>query len=412
MYKSNRFYPGIIGCLVLISMNYLMDLNTFAAICPNNFIYSFDVAPEDSVKYIEISGTIKNNFQEPVDSVEITGHLKSGDKTVFSDYEGRYKIKVSKGDIDGDSLRLSYFRPDYYFSDTVLNLTRLADYKTLSVILFPKYKILLKGRLFAGSDPVSEVLVTVTHLTDTQFLRTLGCYYDDENYWNCLYNGMFKTEIITENPDDSIYLSFSKYGFKPQSYQLKFADYSGDIIKFKMKYADSIPDLPNNNLGFKISNPLGGDWYMGLSFYGKFNYKKLNRFRPGLEISLLTINQSITLITLPGADDTKFDTVYNSFFAGPSFLFYITKPHIRKLSTYLGSTFSLAFNGGNFVYQPFVGTRFFIDMRKSISIDLRYINFKLGVKEYTYVYNGNALSSTKEIGIEKIIFNLGFQINF
>src|SRR4030042_3840969 len=224
---------------------------------------------------------------------------------------------------------------------------------------------------------------------------------------------MFKTEIIADNPEDSIYLSFSKSGFKPQSYRLRFADYSGDILKFRMKYADTVPDLPGNNLSFKLSYPIGksSGWFLGLSLYSKLNYDMLNRLRPGMEITMSTCNRSISLNTLPGASETKFDTVYTNFFIGPSLLFFLTKPHIRRFSTYLGSTFSLALRGGEFVLQPFLGSRYFIDMRKSVCLDLRYISYGLNAKNYSFIYNGNAISDNEDISVKRILINIGIQIN-
>ena len=138
----------------------------------------------------------------------------------------------------------------------------------------------------------------------------------------------------------------------------------------------------------------------------------LSRFRPGLEITMSTHKRSISLSALPGASETKFDTVYTNFFIGPSFLFFLTKPHIRRFSTYFGSTFSLTFNGGEFVWQPFIGTRYFIDMRKSICLDFRYISYRLNAKNYTFNYLGNAIGENEEIGVDRILINIGVQINF
>ena len=367
---------------------------------------------QDTIRNIRISGIINNNFSEPVDSVKIEIHTKTFSTGGYSDDIGKFDFNLPVKLTKEDSIRLTFSRPDYYLLDTLLSLKDSIIYHPIQVIIYPKYKILLRGRLFAGSLPLENVNVTISHLTKVINLKTLGCYYDDENYWNCLYNGMFKTEIIADNPDDSINLVFSKVGFKTQTYSLKFSDYSGDVLNFRLKYADTIPTLPGNNLGLKLSNPFGGDWFVGLSYYGSIGGKFLNRLKPGFDVSMVTFNRSTPLNTLPGVSKSKFDTVYTSYFMGPSLLFYLTKPSARIFSTYLGSTFGLNINGGDFVYQPFIGTRFFIDMRKSFNIDVRLLNYNLDIKEYTFRYNGNALSNTHEKKIMKVQFNIGLQINF
>ncbi len=377
--------------------------------------YKRDSLLKDSLSVIEISGIIKNNFHEYIDSIEVLAvsdryrlHSYSNDTGLFT-----IKFPVEQGMIT-ENIHLSFQKYDYNTLDTNIVITYEGLPDKLNIILIPKYKILLKGRLFAGNTPVEDVDVNIRYRNESLQLKTLKCYTDEEKYWNCLYLGMFKTEIVADNPEDSVYLSFSKSGFKSQSYKLRFADYSGDILRFRMKYADTIPDLPGNNLSLKLSYPIGENsgWFLGLSFYGKLNYNTFNRIRPGLEISMSTRKRSVSMNTLPGTSETKFDTVYTDFFIGPSFLFFITKPHIRRFSTYLGSTFSLTLGGGEFVWQPFLGTRYYIDMRRSICLDFRYLSYKLNAKNYSFNYNGDAIGYNEEISVKRILANIGVQINF
>ncbi|MBN2613547.1 MAG: hypothetical protein JXB00_18470 [Bacteroidales bacterium] len=369
------------------------------------------IPPADSLTIV-IKGVIVNNFRETVDSVKISCFYSNGFHTVYSDKNGSFTLQLPASPAETDSVKLTLHRYDYHLYDTIVALKGPFPLILAEIVIFPKYKILLKGRVFAGSIPVEDVDVTIRHRNSIMTLKTLGCYYDHEDFWNCLYNGMFKTDIVTEDPNDSIEISFSKEGFRSQVHQLKFSEYTGDIMKYKLRYADTVPGLPGNNLALKISNPLDKDWFVGLSYYAWLKSPLFNRFRPGLEFSLMTINRTSTITTLPGAPDAEFDTVYTRYFAGPSFLFFVTKPYVRKFSTYLGTTFSLELTRGDFVLQPFIGTRFFIDMRKSLSIDLRYMGYSVDVVEYTFIYNGNALHSNKEIDFKKLLLNIGLQINF
>jgi hypothetical protein len=362
-----------------------------------------------------IEGLIENNFHEIIDNVEVLATTKDYSTRTYSDSSGLFTIKFpAESAITTKNIHLSFLRNDYHPLDTNIVIAKQGFIEKLNIILIPKFKILLKGRIFAGNTLLEDVNVNIRYQNESSQLKTMKCYTDEEKYWNCLYLGMFKTEIVTENPEDSIYLLFSKPGFKSQSYKLRFADYSGDILKFRMKYADTIPDLPFNNLNLKLTYPLGKNsgWFLGLSFYGRLNSPIFERFRPGMEISLSSHKRSTSLNTLPGVTETKFDTVYTSFFVGPSFLFYLTKPYIRRFSTYLGSTFSIALNRGEFVLQPFLGPRYFIDMRKSICLDFRYISYSLNAKKYTFTYNGNAAGINEIVNVKRMLINVGVQINF
>ncbi|MFO7658033.1 MAG: hypothetical protein R6W78_13300 [Bacteroidales bacterium] len=369
------------------------------------------VMPADTLN-ISIQGTILNNFREAVDSVKVSCFINNSFQSVFSERNGSFALSLPSDITVPDSLKITFYRYDYYPFDTIVSLKDQFHSQLLKVVILPKYKILLRGRIFAGSIPVEDVNVTIQHHDSIIAMKTLGCYYDDEDYWNCLYNGMFKSEIVTEDPEDSIEITFSKEGFRTQLHKIKFSEYQGEMIKYKLRYADTVPNLPGNNLVLKISNPLNKDWFIGFSYYACLNSPLFNRLRPGLEFSLMTINRKSFISTLPGATDAEFDTVYTRYFAGPSFLFYVTKPYIRKFSTYLGTTFSLEMTDGDFVLQPFIGTRFFIDMRRSLSIDLRYTGYKYNVVEYTFRYNGNAIASHKDIDLNRLLLNIGLQINF
>jgi hypothetical protein len=416
--KNYDCYRKAIVILILIASAVYAHGKTFSEHNPKenvNTILLRDSIPKDSLCVINIDGEIENVFHENVDSVMVVAIANEYSTQTYSDSKGLFAIELPvQSAIPVKSIRLSFLRYDYYTHDTIIFMNDQDYAEKLNIILKPKYKILLKGRLFAGNTLLEDANVSIRYRNESRHLRTMKCYTDEENYWNCLYLGMFKTEIVAENPQDSIYLSFSKPGFRSQSYKLRFADYSGDVLKFRMKYADTIPDLPHSNLNLKLTYPMGKNpgWFLGLSFYSRMNNKMLNRFRPGMEISLSSYKRSTSLNTLPGTPETRFDTIYTKFFIGPSFLFYLTKPDIRRFSTYIGSTFSIALDGGEFVMQPFLGTRYFIDMRRAICMDLRYISYSLSAKNYSFTYVGNATSSNEKINVKRILINIGVQIYF
>jgi hypothetical protein len=224
---------------------------------------------------------------------------------------------------------------------------------------------------------------------------------------------MFKSEIVAENPDDTIIMEFSKLGYKSQKHKLLFADYTGELAKYRMKYADTIPNLPDNNLGLKIAWPIGKEsgWFLGLSYYRLLGIYNFKRIATGLDVSIVTSNQSVEHETLPGNQES-FDSTYINGFAGPSVLLYLTKPYIRRFSTYVGCTFAFTFGSGEFTCQPLAGTRYFLDMNKSVSFDLRYLSYRLDVKRFNFNYLGQAENYFTSKLDERFIFNIGLQICF
>ena len=180
-----------------------------------------------------------------------------------------------------------------------------------------------------------------------------------------------------------------------------------------MKYADSIPDMPFNTFSLKLAYPFGREsgWFLGLSYYRLFKTGNFKRLAAGIDIDVLTLRETVKQNTFSGLE-TSFDTTYINGMAGPSLLFYLTKPNLRRFNTYIGSTFALTFSSAEFVYQPFAGVRFFIDMNKSISFDIRYLAYHFEAKGYRFNYLGNADSYIIKKTDERLILNLGLQICF
>jgi hypothetical protein len=380
---------------------------------PIFFVNAFAQENDTSLR-ICISGQALSIFNEPVDSIKVIAGTQNYKDSVYGDFNGFYKIIMpNEQGRRGRKMTLRYSRDDYKTFDTTLYYSFRDTGAYLEVKLIPKYKILVKGRVIAGNMPVENVEVAISHKKKTYRVKTLDCYYDDENYWNCLYQGMFKHEVVSDDPNDTIYLYFSKPGFKPAEYKFRFADYTGELVKYRIKYADSIPGLRDNSFNLKLAYPLssGSGWFLGGSYYRLIKIGKFRRLAPGIEVSMVTLNENIAHVTFSGLE-TSYDTTYITGMAGPSLLFYLTRPEIRRFCTYLGSTFAWSFNNAEFIYQPFAGVRFFLDMNKSVSVDLRYLSYHFDAKRYIFNYLGNADNYFINKSDERLLINLGLQICF
>jgi hypothetical protein len=394
-----------------------MNLNNYSDVIHYSSyrdIYHDSTIQNDTIPSPSITGQILNIFNEPVDSVLVIISLNDFKDSSYCDYNGLFNTYLPhEKSLPGAMINIMFINEDYRAYDTTFIYSGPEKLTLIKVKLYPKYKILVKGRIMAGHTAIEDVDVIISHNDNIYKLKTKSCYYDDEDYWNCLYQGMFKQEIVTENPDDTIFLHFSKSGYKEQEHNFRFADYSGELVKYKMNYADSIPNLPFNNFNLKLACPLGTEsgWFMGLSYYRLLKTFNIVRLATGIDIAVLTLREAVEQSTFSGLE-SSFDTTYVNILGGPSLLFYVTKPNIRKFNTYIGSTFAFKFSDAEFVYQPFAGIRFFLDMNKSISIDIRYLAYHFDAKRYRFNYLGRAYGYNVNISDDRVIINVGLQICF
>lgn len=359
-----------------------------------------------------IGGYISSIFHESVDSVKIVlwvdDHITD---SVFSDNGVFYFILKDIGSI----IDLSIAHPDFHPVDTTILFPESGTTTLVYVDMQPKYKILLRGRVYAGNMPLEGVKVTITHIDEVYRLSTLGCYYDKEDYWNCLFDGMFKINLSAENPLDSIYIQLSKEGMKTYNTGMTINEYSGGIMDFKMKYENTLPVVPLNNLNFKLSLPIlsfKDDWYVGLSYYHLLNASRLRRIALGIDANMYITNVSVTHNTFSGLEPSVVDSTYISAFAGPSLMVWLISPEIRKFSTYAGCTFAYNFSKPALVFQPYAGSRIFLDMNKAVSFEIRYCEYLTDVVQYVFNPYGSAFSYDVERTFQKIHVNLGIQITF
>jgi len=226
---------------------------------------------------------------------------------------------------------------------------------------------------------------------------------------------MFKQDITTDNPDDSIAIFLSMQGMRPRNYGLKISEYQGEVMELKMKYEANLPRVPLNNLNLKLSFPFlsaNSDWYVGLSYYRSVNLTKFRRLAFGVDGNIYITTISDSHITFDGLDMATTDSSYIDAFIGPSILFWFIRPERRFFSSYAGITGAINLSSPQLTLQPFIGTRLFLDMNKAISLEFRYTEYKTNITHYTFNPYGSAERDESEALLTKLNINLGIQIAF
>jgi hypothetical protein len=216
--------------------------------------------------YIILGGYVTSIYHEPIDKALICIQVEGKIIDSLITSVGLFRTSISS-EYFGKRLKLMVRNSEFHDYDTSFvwnNKITVVDY----INLIPRIKILLRGRVYGGSLPLSGVNVDIWHNKEELKTVTLDCYTDNEKYWNCLFLGMFKQELVADNPLDSIYLTFEKDGMKPMRLGMTIGDYSGEILDLKMKYASKLTrcylnDI-NLNFGFPYTTGLG-DWFVGLS---------------------------------------------------------------------------------------------------------------------------------------------------
>ncbi len=362
-----------------------------------------------------IGGYILNIYHESVDSADVTINIQGKKQKVLYPGNSLFFANMMQS-LKGKLIDISVQQPDYHAYDTSFVVNNNGP-SILLINLVPKYKILLRGRVYSGNVPLEGVNVEIRHGDKKYTMQTRGCFYDKDNYWNCLYDGMFKAELTTDDPNDSINISLQKKGMKPLHVGMKFKEYSGDVMDLKMKYQNRLPEIPLNDINLKLAFPFtstGKDWSVGVSYYRTLKIKDFDRIALGLDANALISVVEVSHPTFPGLKNSVSDSSYVTFFGGPAIQFWIIKPEVRKFSTYIGSAGTLQFDNKQFVAMPFIGTRFFLDMNKAFSLELRYISYNRNVIHYTFDPTG--LGSAKRFSVpmhyNEFFVNFGIQVVF
>ncbi len=360
-----------------------------------------------------IGGQVSSIFHEVIDDATVTIKIEGKHNDSVKITNGLFVIPFVYADKE-KLLDFHIMHPDYHPFDTSF-IVFGREPVVLSVKMVPKHKILLRGRVFAGNLPMEGANVEIIHEGNTHHLKTLGCFYDVEDYWNCLFDGMFKQELIADDLSDSINLMFTSRGMKPFQKGMTFSEYSGEIMQVKMKYASKLPEMPANNLNLKLGFPFATsdhDWFVDISYYRALNKTNLKRIAWGIDGSMYISAVSVSYPTLPNLEPARADSSYITGFIGPSALFWILSPDRRRFSTYAGCTFSVQLNNPQFVLHSFIGTRYFLDINKALSLEFRYSEYDRDVTHYVFNLYGDATHYTISEHFIKFHVSLGIQIVF
>jgi hypothetical protein len=316
-------------------------------------------------------------------------------------------------------IRISLAAANYHSFDTIIEWNNYLN-SPLILKIEPRYKISIRGRAFAGSLPVEEAKVEIIHNCDTFRTQTLSCYIDNENYWNCLYLGMFKHSLVFDRPEDTVYIAVSKEGFRTSILSFRCDSYDGTVLPIKLRYSKLLPQLYQNNIHLKISPPFLKNWMVSINYEHLLKIGNSKRVGFGLEGSMLISNITTNLSTFRNISDlpdtsyytAKFDSSYISTMLSPQVFFLVNNPQRRNFAVYSGMCFPYNFNEKKIQLQAFAGTSFYLDLNKALVIECRYISYGLDVAHYTFNAYGNATRYTLYESFNKIIINLGLKISF
>ena len=351
---------------------------------------------------------IKSQYRDFVDSAMVFINNN------HASYPGNgYYVVAFSGNSTSKNIKVKIDHPEYYILDTLISRSAIKDSRIV-LELKPKFKITLRGRVYTANTPLENVDVDILFLEDTLRVKTRDCYYDAEDYWNCLYHGMFKQDISVENPHDSVKVILHKPGYITQHYYIKFDEYNGQILNFRLDFDNYLPKVYRHNLSLKFTFPIisESNWFAGFCYLYTLKLNKFNRLALGAEGAIFVKDYQYTYATFNGAENAEVDTSYLLGFAGPSAVFWITNPQLRKFSLYTGASYSYMFSNSSMIFQPFIGGRMFIDLNKAISFDVRYLKYDLDVLNYNFNPYGKLESYMKTENYEDIMISIGLHIGF
>ncbi len=307
---------------------------------------------------------------------------------------------------------------NYHPFDTLVNLSGNKNH--IAVELSPRHKIVIRGRVYIGSLAAENIDVDIIHLADTFRLKTLGCYLDNEDYWNCLYRGMFKQPIIFDTPEDSVKVTVRKNGFLQYNKSLSVSGYDGTVLPLKLEYDRFLVKFPKHNLSLKFVPPVFNLWLFGIDYTYTPKIGNFSRIGIGFESAMLISNIESKLNTSPDAQPLPdsilqknyFDSTYNFGYFMPHLTFWLTNPERRAYSLYTGIGAPFTIPGNKIYLQPYLGGRFYLDINKAFLFEIKYLTYDLEVKNYYFNLSGNATEKIENQHFNKLVFALGLQISF
>lgn len=363
-----------------------------------------------------LAGYIFSIYNEIVTDKTIQYSFDDGKELEIScDSQGRFYIIPEDENVL--KLKITCGSNDFHMFDTMFSWQSVRDFP-LICWLKPRYKIILRGRAIVGSLPLENVNVAITHEADTFLTQTQGCYTDEEGYWNCLYHGMFKQEIIFDDPNDSVQIRLSKEGLKPIKESLMCGSYDGKILPLKMKYTDLLPESYQHHIGIRFTPPVFNNWMVSLFYQHLFNINGFNRLGADIEGGMFLKVLTEDLPRKPGDNDTvdleliKTDTTYVTGYISPNVVFWFTNPQNRKFSFYGGVSFPFIFPQKQFIVQPYLGGQFYLDLNKALFLEIKYLNYEHEIIHYNIDQNRVIEKYKQDESVSKIYFDLGIKISF
>ncbi|MBN2484662.1 MAG: hypothetical protein JXB34_01685 [Bacteroidales bacterium] len=359
--------------------------------------------------------TVFNEIATKIPLVFISGNGQ--EQKIASDSLGRFFILFDNEIPSSVHLKTSDNKFQPYDSVLVVAKNPL---QPLTLMLQPRYSILLKGRVNIGTLPAEGVDVEIVHKSDTFKMKTLSCYFDDEEYWNCLYLGMYKQDIYFDSPTDTVSVSLSKKGFHNHNFALRVGEYDGAIVYSKLKYNTYLPELFKSDISLNMTLPAFSAWMLELNYYRGIKIKNNSRFSAGVSgsIVLTTVNTTqATFRDMGSTNDTTYiyagsDSTYLTGYFGPTVRYWLNNPARRSFGVYAGLSMPYCFQAEKIYLYPFLGSRFFLDQNKALLVELKYLNYELNVARPVFNPYGNASYYYKDTYFEKLLVNIGLQIGF
>jgi hypothetical protein len=356
-----------------------------------------------------LTGFVVSSFREIVPGVNIEYVVNNNERgTTKTDSFGRFYIANTQ---KIKSLSVSITTKEYYEFDTIFKSEDLSG-GFLTLELLPKYKILLRGRVFSGNVPIEGVGVEIAFGKEKYNLNTLGCYTDDENYWNCLYLGMFKQAIVFENPGDSIYITLQQDGYHKQNITMSVGDYKGTILNYKLRYKNQLYKFPKHNMSLKAGNTFQNTWSIGIGYLYQFQLGNFNRLGLGIEGGMIMSKIETQHTTFENMSDATAQTYYASGLIGPVINISLTNPTNRKVNIYTGAVVPYLFPEGRFSVHPYLTSKYYVDLNKALFIELKYIDYTINVAEYGFNSYGNAFEQYEKRDFQKVLVSLGLLVSF
>lgn len=307
-------------------------------------------------------------------------------------------------------VRLTIAQLDYHLLDTIIALS--PNPKPLTIHLIPKYKVVIKGRIYSGNLPLEDVSVKIQHNSQTFSLKTLGCYTDSENYWNCLYNGMYKQAVGFENPNDTVHITFTKKGYRNHKLSMAIGEYDGDIIPTKLRYEKHLAIYPKHNIGINFGLSFNQAFAVNLQYTYQLQMGNFNRLAIGLDGSLINQKVEDELPTFEGLSPTQATSYYNIACIGPVLDMSLTKPTNRYLNIHAGLVGAVFIPNQQFSLQPYLFGKVYIDINKAFVWQVKYMNYTIDQTAYQFNAYGKAFESAYEEQYSDIFCSVGLTVSF